>query len=361
MWRPRDRGRARDGSPRPARARRTRGAGRRAAGRTGCTAPASSSRGRRPRRSGRRRRPRAPSAASVFASGLFQFVGPPDHSVSSLRASRSRSGSPNTIAPRRPLPIGSASTHVAAGFSYQRRSGVSAAAADAEARARRGRSGRRGRVMGGRVAGLGCGRLRLLLQGAMSFPRPLAALVLPALVLVSNAACRGASPPDTDWAHYGGSPALDRFSPLARSRRRTSPRLKVAWTYDTGDAFPGRRCSASRSSRAASSTRRRRSCASSPSTPRPASPCGRSTRARGRSTSPPARASAASCTASGAKTGGSTSRRGTGSTRSTPGRAGRSPPSGGTAGSTCARGSPAATRARSRSASTPPASSSGTC
>ena len=41
--------------------------------------------------------------------------------------------------------------------------------------------------MDGRVAGLGCG-VRLLLRGAMSFPRPLAALVLPALVLVSNVA-----------------------------------------------------------------------------------------------------------------------------------------------------------------------------
>ncbi len=72
----------------------------------------------------------------------------------------------------------------------------------------------------------------------MSFPRPLAALALSVLVLVSSPACRGAAVPDTDWAHYGGRPALDRFSPLLQITRENVSRLKVAWTYDTGDAFP---------------------------------------------------------------------------------------------------------------------------
>ena len=92
-------------------------------------APASSSRARRPRRSGPRRRPRAASAASSSRRGCSSRLGPPDHSVSSLRASRSWRGSPNTIAPSRPLPTGSASTQAAAGFSYQRRRGASAGAA----------------------------------------------------------------------------------------------------------------------------------------------------------------------------------------------------------------------------------------
>jgi hypothetical protein len=91
--------------------------------------------------------------SQAFASGLFQLVGPPDQSVSSLRASLSRSGPPNTIAPSRPLPIGSASTHAAAGFSYQRRRGASAPKAGLEmrVRGRRGRSWQRDRVMEGRV------------------------------------------------------------------------------------------------------------------------------------------------------------------------------------------------------------------
>jgi quinoprotein glucose dehydrogenase len=72
----------------------------------------------------------------------------------------------------------------------------------------------------------------------MSFPRPLAALALSALVLASSPACRGSSAPDTDWAHYGGRPALDRFSPLRQITKENVSRLKVAWTYDTGDAFP---------------------------------------------------------------------------------------------------------------------------
>ena len=67
----------------------------------------------------------------------------------------------------------------------------------------------------------------------MSFPRPLAAFALPALVLVSNAACRGASAPDTDWAHYGCRPALDRFSPLDQI---TPQNVSAAGGLDVRDA-----------------------------------------------------------------------------------------------------------------------------
>jgi quinoprotein glucose dehydrogenase len=49
----------------------------------------------------------------------------------------------------------------------------------------------------------------------------------------------GASPVDTDWAHYGGGPDQTRYSPLTQITRENVGTLKVAWTYDTGDAFEG--------------------------------------------------------------------------------------------------------------------------
>ena len=42
-----------------------------------------------------------------------------------------------------------------------------------------------------------------------------------------------------DWPHYGGGPDQTRFSPLAQIDTTNVASLKVAWTYDTGDAFPG--------------------------------------------------------------------------------------------------------------------------
>jgi quinoprotein glucose dehydrogenase len=57
---------------------------------------------------------------------------------------------------------------------------------------------------------------------------------LPLLVLAALA-----STADTDWPHYGGSPGQDRYSPLAQITRENVRTLRVAWTYDTGDAFPG--------------------------------------------------------------------------------------------------------------------------
>src|SRR6185437_8568835 len=53
--------------------------------------------------------------ASVFACEY----GPPVQSVSSLSCRRSRGTPPKTIAPSRPLPIGSASVHSRAAASYQ--------------------------------------------------------------------------------------------------------------------------------------------------------------------------------------------------------------------------------------------------
>ena len=42
-----------------------------------------------------------------------------------------------------------------------------------------------------------------------------------------------------DWPHYGGGPEQIRYSPLTQITPANVARLKVAWTYDTGDAFKG--------------------------------------------------------------------------------------------------------------------------
>ena len=65
---------------------------------------------------GRRIRPRQrrlTSGRASLASGLTGSYGPPAQSVSSLSCSRSFTTPPNTMAPRRPFPTGSARTHSA--------------------------------------------------------------------------------------------------------------------------------------------------------------------------------------------------------------------------------------------------------
>jgi quinoprotein glucose dehydrogenase len=42
-----------------------------------------------------------------------------------------------------------------------------------------------------------------------------------------------------DWPHYGGRPDLTRYSPLTQITPANVRTLKVAWTYDTHDAFKG--------------------------------------------------------------------------------------------------------------------------
>ncbi len=56
-------------------------------------------------------------------------------------------------------------------------------------------------------------------------------LVLPLLVLTTSSS--------TDWPHYGGGPDQTRYSPLTEITRANVATLRVAWTYDTGDAFDG--------------------------------------------------------------------------------------------------------------------------
>ena len=42
-----------------------------------------------------------------------------------------------------------------------------------------------------------------------------------------------------DWRHYGGSPEATRYSPLTQITPSNVASLKVAWTYDTNEAFEG--------------------------------------------------------------------------------------------------------------------------
>jgi quinoprotein glucose dehydrogenase len=42
-----------------------------------------------------------------------------------------------------------------------------------------------------------------------------------------------------DWSHYGGGPDQARYSPLTQITPANVAMLKVAWTYDTRDAFEG--------------------------------------------------------------------------------------------------------------------------
>lgn len=58
-------------------------------------------------------------------------------------------------------------------------------------------------------------------------------------LLLGTAACSlGSSegPPDRDWPFFGNDAGAQRFSPMDEINRDTVKRLKVAWTYNTGDS-----------------------------------------------------------------------------------------------------------------------------
>ena len=57
------------------------------------------------------------------------------------------------------------------------------------------------------------------------------------LLLLTLVASLSAAGPD--WPHYGGGPDQTRYSPLTQITPANVGSLKVAWTYDTGDAFKG--------------------------------------------------------------------------------------------------------------------------
>ncbi len=61
----------------------------------------------------------------------------------------------------------------------------------------------------------------------------------PGLVLLVAAGCTACSP-SRDWPVTGGDPGSTRYSPLDQINRDNVARLRLAWTYHTGDAPPDR-------------------------------------------------------------------------------------------------------------------------
>jgi len=61
------------------------------------------------------------------------------------------------------------------------------------------------------------------------------------VALCAVLACRSNVPPRDDWPVTGGDGANTRYSPLAQITRDNVSRLRVAWTYHTGDLPPGAR------------------------------------------------------------------------------------------------------------------------
>ena len=63
--------------------------------------------------------------------------------------------------------------------------------------------------------------------------------VAPCLALLTG--FQGPPPPraGADWPAYGGGAESIRYSPLAQINRDNVRDLRVAWTYESGDAFPG--------------------------------------------------------------------------------------------------------------------------
>src|SRR3954469_25685645 len=64
-------------------------------------------------------------------------------------------------------------------------------------------------------------------------------LLLPALLLaplVAAGPSAGGSATAREWRCYGGDPGATRFSPLDQVNRGNVARLKVAWTFHTGDS-----------------------------------------------------------------------------------------------------------------------------
>jgi len=65
--------------------------------------------------------------------------------------------------------------------------------------------------------------------------RILSAFLIGAFLLT---AALEAADPYREWTVYGGGPDSIRYSALDRINRGNVARLEVAWTFDTGDAFP---------------------------------------------------------------------------------------------------------------------------
>src|SRR4029079_16137224 len=66
----------------------------------------------------------------------------------------------------------------------------------------------------------------------------LAAAPLVPLALLARAPLAQSAAADVEWTQHGGTNNI-RFSPLTQIDRTNVGRLRVAWTYDYGDAFKG--------------------------------------------------------------------------------------------------------------------------
>ena len=58
-------------------------------------------------------------------------------------------------------------------------------------------------------------------------------------IRAADAHRRGSAPSITDWPVYGGQKADDHYSPLRQINRSNVSKLRVAWTYDTGEKGVG--------------------------------------------------------------------------------------------------------------------------
>ncbi len=70
-------------------------------------------------------------------------------------------------------------------------------------------------------------------------PRVVPALFLAACSALLTAGSPRNEPARTAWPTYGGGPDGIRYSSLGQIDRHNVRNLRVAWTFDTGDAFPG--------------------------------------------------------------------------------------------------------------------------
>lgn len=66
----------------------------------------------------------------------------------------------------------------------------------------------------------------------------LSLVLIPALALGASACTRTPVQADAGWPMHGGVDNI-RYSPLRAINKENVSRLQVAWTYDSGDAFPG--------------------------------------------------------------------------------------------------------------------------
>jgi glucose dehydrogenase len=61
--------------------------------------------------------------------------------------------------------------------------------------------------------------------------------LITAVALAADSSQPGAAP--ADWPSYGGGLDDTRYSTLTQINRENVANLRVAWSFDTGDAFPG--------------------------------------------------------------------------------------------------------------------------